>query len=303
MSFLPAQGGWSQHSKLLLNLISVYFIWGSTYLFIHFMTEDMPPLYMAGWRVLVAGLILYPFARLNGYPRPSREEAVSSGIIGVLLLGFSMGGMSIAIQYLPTGIAALLAGLLPLFLIVINWIAFAKVRPTVLAMAGLLTGVAGIALLVQPGSFKETSPDSWVGIVIILFCNVFWATGTLLSSRMKLPNQLISSSVQMLSGGVFLLCISLLFEPVSFLSILDAPGKALGAMVYLAFFGSIIGFSSYAWLARNASPQLLSTYAYVNPVVAMFLGWAFAGEILNGQSIVAGGVILVGVVLMVLGKR
>ncbi len=303
MSFLPAHGGWSQHSKLLLNLTSVYFLWGSTYLFIHFMTEDMPPLYMAGWRVLVAGCILYPFARLNGHPRPTREEAVSSGIIGILLLGVAMGGMSIAIQYLPTGIAALLAGLLPLFLIVINWIAFARVRPSVLGMAGLLTGVAGIALLVQPGAFKETSSDSWIGILIIICSNVFWATGTLLSSRLKLPHQLISSSVQMLAGGIFLLCISLLFEPVSFLSILDAPGKAIGALFYLAFFGSIVGFSSYAWLARNAPPQLFSTYAYVNPVVAMFLGWAFAGEVLNGQSILAGGVILLGVILMVLGKR
>lgn len=214
-----------------------------------------------------------------------------------------MGGMTIAIQYLPTGIAALLAGLLPLFLILINWIAFAKRKPSKLAMMGLLIGVAGIALLVQPGSFKATSSHSWLGIVIILGCNIFWATGTLLSARLKLPHQLISSAVQMLVGGALLLTVSLIFEPVSFLSILDAPTKALGSLVYLAIFGSIIGFSSYAWLARNASPQLLSTYAYVNPVVAVFLGWAFAGEVLHGQSILAAGVILLGVVLIVIGRR
>lgn len=258
---------------------------------------------MAGWRLLVAGSILYLYARITGHARPTKEEALSAGILGTLLLGVSMGGMSIAIQYLPTGIAALLAGLLPLFLIVINWVGFAKRRPGKMAIAGLLVGVVGIALLVQPGSFKATSSNSWIGIVIIVCTNVFWATGTLLSARMKLPHQLVSSSVQMLVGGVLLLTTSLIFEPVTILSILDAPGKALGSLAYLAFFGSIIGFSSYAWLARNASPQLLSTYAYVNPVVAMFLGWAFAGEVLNGQSLMAGVVILLGVVLIVLGKR
>lgn len=303
MSFLSASGRWSQHYKLLLNLLSVYFLWGSTYLFVHFMTEDMPPLYMAGWRLWVAGSILYLYARLTGHARPSWQETLSAGILGVLLLGISMGGMTVAIQYLPTGIAALLAGLLPLFLIVINWVAFAKTRPAPMAIAGLLVGVVGIALLVQPGSFKATSSNSLLGIIIIVCTNVFWATGTLLSARMKLPNQLISSSVQMLVGGTLLLAVSLLFEDVTILSILDAPGKALGSLAYLAFFGSIIGFSSYAWLARNASPQLLSTYAYVNPVVAMFLGWAFAGEVLSGQSFIAGIVILLGVILIVLGKR
>lgn len=303
MSLLQVKGRSSANYKLLLNLLSVYFLWGSTYLFIHFMTENMPPLYMAGWRVLVAGSILYPLARLMGSPRPTRQEAVSAAFVGTLMVGLSMGGMTIAIQFLPTGIAALLAGLLPLFLILINWVAFAKCKPSKLALSGLLVGVLGIALLVQPGSFKATSTHTGLGIVIILFTNAFWATGTLLSSRLKLPQQLISSAIQLLVGGVLLVAVSLFVEPVTLFSILDAPSKALGSMMYLAIFGSIIGFSSYAWLARNASPQLFSTYAYVNPVVAVFLGWAFAGEVLSGQSIIAAAVILAGVILMVLGRR
>lgn len=303
MSLFSTPVKFSRQSKLWLNLGSVYFIWGSTYLFVHFMTESMPPLYMAAWRLLVAGSILYPFARFTGHARPTLQEGVSAGIIGILLLGISMGGMTIALQYLPTGIAALLAGLLPLFLIVINWVAFARVKPSVLAMIGLAIGIAGIIMLVQPGSFKATSSESWIGIVIVICTNVFWATGTLLSSRMKLPHQMVASAVQMLVGGTALLIASLLFEPVSLFSIFDAPEKALGALLYLVFFGSIIGFSSYSWLARNASPQLLSTYAYVNPVVAMFLGWAFAGEVLSGQSLTAGLVILAGVVLIVLGRK
>ncbi len=290
-------------TRLWLNLVSVYLLWGSTYLFVHFMTENMPPLYMAGWRLLVAGVILYPFARLKGHARPTRQEGVSAMLIGTLLLGFSMGGMTVAIQYIPTGIAALLAGLLPLFLIVINWVGFGRVRPSRLALTGLLIGLAGIMMLVKPGSFKATSSESWIGIVIVVFTNVFWAVGTLLSGRMKLPHQLVSSAVQMLTGGVLLLMVSLIFEPVTLLSISHAPVKALGSLIYLVVFGSIIGFTSYAWLARNAPPQLVATYAYVNPVVAMILGWAFAGEMFSGQAVVAGGIIVAGVVLISIGKR
>ena len=211
--------------------------------------------------------------------------------------------MTVAIQYIPTGIAALLGGMLPLFIMMLNWLSFSKVRPTKLASLGLLVGLAGIIMLVQPGGFKATSSQSWIGITIIILSNLSWATGTLLSGRVSLPTQIVSSAIQMLVGGGLLLLISLVVEPVTLSSISHAPTKAIGALIYLVIFGSIIGFSSYAWLARNAPPQLLSTYAYVNPVVAMLLGWAFAGESLTGQSIVAGLIILSGVVLITMGKK
>ncbi|TDB68177.1 EamA family transporter [Arundinibacter roseus] len=290
-------------TKLILNLISVYILWGSTYLFIHFMTENMPPLYMAGCRLLTAGLILYPYARLTGHSRPTRQQWYSAGLIGVLLLSVANGGMTMAIQYVPTGVAALLAGMLPLFIMVLNWLSFSKVKPTKLALAGLIVGMIGIGLLVKPGGFQATSTESWLGIVIIMFCNLSWATGTLLSGHMKLPTQIISSAVQMLVGGGVLLVVSLLVEPVSLFSISHAPDKAIGALIYLIIFGSLIGFSSFAWLARNAPPQLLSTYAYVNPVVAMLLGWAFAGEALTGQSLLSALIIVAGVLLISLGKK
>lgn len=292
-----------QRTKLFLNLLSVYTLWGSTYLFIHFMTENMPPLYMAGCRLLTAGLILYPYARLTGHARPSRKEWASAGLIGVLLLSIANGGMTVALQYVPTGVAALLAGMLPLFIVILNWLTFSKVKPTRLAMIGLAVGLVGIAMLVKPGGYKATSTESWIGIAIIMLCNLSWATGTLLSGRMPLPPQIISSAVQMLVGGGLLLIVSLLVEPVSLLSISHAPTKAIGALVYLIVFGSLIGFSSFAWLARNAPPQLLSTYAYVNPVVAMLLGWAFAGEALTSQSLISALIIVAGVILITLGRK
>ncbi len=298
----PGSSG-PQRTKLILNLISVYLLWGSTYLFIHFMTENMPPLYMAGCRLLTAGLIMYPVARLTGHARPNRQEWFSAGLIGVLLLTIANGGMTMALQYIPTGVAALLGGMLPLFIMTLNWLSFSKVKPTRLALAGLAVGLVGIGLLVKPGGFQATSADSWLGIIIIIFCNFSWATGTLLSGKLKLPDQIVSIAVQMLVGGGVLLLVSLLVEPVTILSISHAPTKAIGALIYLIIFGSLIGFSSYAWLARNAPPQLLSTYAYVNPVVAMLLGWAFAGEALTGQSLISALIIVAGVVLISIGRQ
>jgi len=267
------------------------------------MTEQMPPLYMAGWRLLVAGFILYPAARLSGYQHPTRKEWLSAGIIGILLLTLANGGMTIALQYIPSGIAALLAGLLPLFIIVLNWIGFAKLKPTRMVVAGLFLGIIGILLLVRPGSFQATSSQSWIGITIILFTNLSWATGTLLSTRLALPRQLISSAAQMLVGGGMLLLAGLLFEPVTLISILDAPPKALGAMIYLVIFGSILGFSSYAWLARNAPAHIVSTHAFVNPIVAVLLGYFFAGERYNMQAIWAALIIIAGVGLITLSKK
>lgn len=294
----------SPRLTLWLALASVYVLWGSTYLFIHFMTERMPPLYMASLRLSTAGLILYLYARLTGTPAPSLKQWASAGLIGVLLLTIANGSMSVALQYVPTSIAALLAATVPLFIILFNWISFGHTRPTNLSLAGLLVGLLGVSLLVQPADpGVSATGGTWLGIGLIMLANISWAVGTLLSGKLSLPSQLISSAVQMLVGGLVLFLFSMFTENVSPTSIGDAPVKAIGSLIYLIIFGSIIGFSSFAWLARNASPQLVSTYAYVNPVVAMLLGWAFAGEALTGSSILAALVILAGVVLITLGRK
>ncbi|MGM9510047.1 EamA family transporter [Larkinella sp. GY13] len=289
---------------LWMALISVYVLWGSTYLFVHFMTEKMPPLYMASLRLSTAGLILFLYARLTGTPVPAPKQWLSAGIIGVLLLTIANGSMSVALQYVPSSIAALLAALVPLFIILFNWVGFGHIRPTNLSLAGLVLGLMGVSLLVQPsGSGMASTGNTWIGVALIMVANVSWAVGTLLSSRLSLPSQLISSAIQMLVGGLVLFLCSMITENVTLTSIEYAPVKAIGSLVYLIIFGSIIGFSSFAWLARNAPPQLVSTYAYVNPVVAMLLGWAFAGETLNAYSILAALVILSGVVLITLGRK
>ena len=290
---------------LWMALISVYILWGSTYLFIHFMTEQMPPLYMSSIRFLVAGTLLYSYARLTGTPRPTWPQVRSGGIIGLLLLTLANGCLTVALQHISTSIAALLAATMPVFLLSLNWIWFAKTRPSNLALSGLLLGFAGICFLIKPGAMQGTgtTDDNLIGAGLVMIANVAWALGTLFSSRLALPAQILSSGLQMLTGGVILLVISLLVEPVTPMSILDAPAKAIGSLGYLIIFGSIIGFSSYAWLARNAPPTLVSTYAYVNPVVAMILGTLFAGEILTAQSLIGAAIVVAGVVLVTLGRK
>ena len=288
-----------------MALISVYILWGSTYLFIHFMTEQMPPLYMSSIRFLVAGTLLYSYARLTGTPRPTWPQVRSGGIIGLLLLTLANGCLTVALQHISTSIAALLAATMPVFLLSLNWIWFAKTRPSNLALSGLLLGFAGICFLIKPDAVQGTgtTDDNLIGAGLVMIANVAWALGTLFSSRLALPAQILSSGLQMLTGGVILLIISLLVEPVTPMSILDAPAKAIGSLGYLIIFGSIIGFSSYAWLARNAPPTLVSTYAYVNPVVAMILGTLFAGEILTAQSLIGAAIVVAGVVLVTLGRK
>ncbi|MBC8154013.1 MAG: EamA family transporter [Bacteroidetes bacterium] len=286
-------------------LVAVYIIWGSTYLFAHFMTERMPPLYMSAIRFLVAGSLLYTYARLTGTPAPARRDWSGPGRLGLLMLAIGNGCITVSLQYLPSGMAALLSATFPIFLLSLNWLAFSKTRPTTLAMVGLLLGMIGVYFLVKPDNLHTTGDLSrtLIGGGFVVVANIAWAFGTLLSSRLSLPAQNLSTAMQMLSGGIILLITSLLIEPITLGSIIDAPPKALYSLIYLIIFGSIIGFSSYAWLARHAPPQLVSTYAYVNPVVALLLGATFAGEVLTSQSLIGAGIIVSGVVLITLGRK
>jgi drug/metabolite transporter (DMT)-like permease len=291
--------------RLWSALGSVYVLWGSTYLFIHFMTEQMPPLYMASVRYLVAGSLLYGFARLRGSERPTLQHWRSTALIGFLLLTIANGALTMAVQYIPTGMAALLGGLLPIFLLLLNWLSFGRVRPSPLALLGVGVGVVGIYLLIKPDRLTASGGvhANLIGTALVAAGNFSWAVGTLLTPRLPQPGQTLASGMQMLMGGLMLFIISLLTEPVGVLSIAVAPTKALWSVLYLVIFGSIIGFSSYAWLARHAPPTLLATYAFVNPVVAVMLGVLFAGEVFSARSLVGAGVALVGVVLLTLGRR
>jgi len=190
---LPLPAIQPKRLTLWLALTSVYILWGSTYLFIHFMTEQMPPLYMSSLRFLVAGTILYSYARLTGTPRPTWSQVRSAGIVGILLLTIANGCLSMALQHIPTSIAALLAATMPVFLLSLNWLGFAKTRPTNLALSGLLLGFVGICFLIKPDNMyaTRTTNDNLIGAGLVMVANVAWALGTLLSPRLPLPSQII----------------------------------------------------------------------------------------------------------------
>ncbi|MGF7218850.1 drug/metabolite transporter (DMT)-like permease [Spirosoma lacussanchae] len=296
----------SNRTTLWIALVTVYILWGSTYLFVHFMTERMPPLYMAGMRFVAAGTLLYGYARLSGAPRPTLSNWRATGLLGLLFLTVANGAIGTALHYLPTGLTALLVATLPVFVLVLNWLFYARARPTRQALAGSALGLLGVVILFQPGKLviPGGSDGLLIGLCMTMIANTGWAFGTLLTPRVNMPaSSALSSGMQMLTGGTVLILAALVVEPISLLSILDAPPKALYSLGYLIVFGSIVGFSTFSWLARNAPPTLASTYAYVNPIVAMLLGAAFAGEAISSQSLMGAAVIVAGVVLITLGKK
>mgnify|MGYP002778988353 CR=1 FL=1 len=312
-------------SQVILALLSVYFIWGSTYLFIHFMTETMPPLLMSGIRNTFAGGVLYLFARFRaGGSLPTVSNWKAAALLGFLLLAVANGGMAVALRLIPSGIGTLLVAMLPVWIVLLNWFGFSRQRPSLPVAAGLVLGLAGFVILTggpQPppdlpqGGGVVSSPPlgggagggaslNWIGVGIIVVGVISWGIGTLLAPRLPLhPSQLQATSMQMLSGGVILLVSSLVYEHPSPDVFDQLTPKAGWSLVYLIVFGSWMGFTAYAWLAQNAPPHITATYAYVNPVVAMFLGWLFAGEKLTGQSLLAAAVILAGVVLITSQKK
>ena len=276
----------------------VYVVWGSTYLGIAYAIETLPPFLMAGTRFLVAGAILYAAARLVGgagrSARPDRTQWGFAALTGVLMLGVGNGGVSWAQQTVPSGIAAIVIASIPLWVVLIDRVAFGA-RLSWVAAVGVAVGFAGVAVLINPSSPDRIDPAGGAALLAAAFC---WATGTLLSrgQRLTVP-PLVAAGMQMLCGGVALVAAGLVAGE---LGDVQAPSwRSVLALAYLVVFGSLLAFSAYAWLLRNAQVSLVATYAYVNPVVAVLLGAVFLGEAVTTRTLVAGAVILGAVALIV----
>lgn len=285
-------------AHVALALVTVYVLWGSTYLAMRLAIATIPPFTMAAMRHFAAGVLLYAFARLRGAPRPQAVHWRSTAIIGALLLLLGNGGVVWAEQRVSSGMASLLICSEPMWIVLFAWLRRDGRRPSPLVVAGLLVGLAGLALLVRPGIGGGTAVDR-LGVAALLIASISWAAGSLYVQRATLPSSpLLATSMQMLCGGVLLFATGALTgEPARFALSRVSTGSAL-AVLYLIVFGSLIGFTAYTWLLRSASPVLVSTYAYVNPVVAVFLGWALASEpvtpgMLLGAAVILGGVALI----------
>ncbi len=287
--------------RLLAALASVYIIWGSTYLAIRFAVETLPPFLMAGIRFLVSGGALYAWAWLRGAGKPDWLHWRSATVIGTLLLLGGNGGVVWAEQFVPSGLTALLITSEPLWVVLLVWRMPGGHRPTGGVVLGLFLGLFGIILLVGPGHLLDGRGVHLGGAVVLFLASLSWAVGSLYSSKARLPDSaVLSTGMQMLAGGVVLTIFGTLMGDWSRLVWQNVSARSLFSLAYLAVFGSIIGFSSYFWLLRNTTLTRASTYAFVNPVVAVFLGWAFANEAITSRTLSATAIIVVAVMLVIL---
>ncbi len=292
-------------TKIWTALLALYFVWGSTYLAIRFAVETIPPFLSAGLRFLVSGVILFIWRRAAGDPIPNKRQWRSTAIVGIFLLVGGNGLVSFAEQTVPSGVAALIIGSMPLWLVGIEAMRPGGVKPSWLAILGLLIGFGGIFLLVGPselvGDGHSLEP---LGIGTLLMAAFLWSLGSIYSRGADMPkSSLMATGAEMLVGSLALFVVSGSTGEWSGFRFADVSLNSWLALLYLITFGSLIGFVSYGWLLQNAPVSLVATYAYVNPLVAVFLGAWLANEIIHARIIIAGLVIIGSVVLINQTKR
>jgi drug/metabolite transporter (DMT)-like permease len=285
--------------QLVAAFAAIYVLWGSTYLAILFAIETLPPFWMAASRFLIAGALLYVWARWRGAPAPSRRHWRGAATVGALLLLGGNGGVVWAEQRVPSGLAALLVATVPLWMVMLDGVGRGWRRPPLQVMAGIAIGLGGVALLVGPGTLAGGHAVDPLGAAVLVLASLSWASGSLYARRAPLPSSpLLGTAMEMLGGGLFLVVAGLVAGEHHRLDLAAASPKSLLAVAYLVVFGSLVGFTAYVFLLRHTRPALVATYAYVNPVVAVLLGWAFAGEPLSARTLLAGAVIVGAVVLI-----
>lgn len=296
--------------RVIAAFIAVYIIWGSTYLGIQIAIETMPPFLMAGVRFLISGAILYAITAVQGEARPSRIHWKSAAIIGALLLLGGNGGVSWAEQRVPSSLAALLVAMSPLWMVLINWLRPGGTRPSAGVFAGVLVGMVGIYLLVGPTDLSNMGAESGgmtvdpIGLVAILIATMCWAAGSVYSKSAPMPQSALQmTAMEMLAGGGLLLLVATVTGDWSRFDISAVSDRSLLALVYLVIFGAIVAYTCYVWLLKVQPTARVATYAYVNPVVAVFLGWAFANEPITPRTLVAAAVIVGAVVLITSQKE
>lgn len=285
-------------------MLAVYIVWGSTYLAIRFAVESMPPFLMAGIRFILAGTILFAWRRLAGDPLPHKIEIRSAAIVGLFLLLGGNGAVVWAEQTVPSGIAALMVSSSPLWMLLIEALLPGGNRPSLPAMMGVVVGFAGVVLLMWPEqSGGSLALNPWGGAALI-FASLAWSFGSIISLHMRLPSSpFMGTAVEMLAGGTALLALSVLSGELAQFNLASVTVNSLLGLTYLILFGSLVGFSAYTWLLRVAPTSLVSTYAYVNPLVALGVGAMIGNEGLSPRALIAAAVIIGAVALITTARQ
>ena len=293
----------SQKTKIFIALGVVYVVWGSTYLGVKFAIDVLPPMLISCTRFLIGGSLLFLFTLLRGDGMPSMKHIRNAAFIGVLLSGVGNCAVAYALQTMPSGLVALLVATLPAWMILLDFLFFSKEKPSFLGSTGLGLGLVGMVFLLNPTQQIGQREVAIFPALIVFGGSLAWAFGSIKSPYLSLPKSLQSTAIQMTVGGFFSLTMSFIFEKNQINALQSMTQQTYLAMIYLIIVGSYVGYTAYVWLINNAPPQLTATYAYVNPVVAIFLGWIFLNERLTSRTLAASAIILAGVVLMTFGRR
>ena len=307
-SLVPQHDRASLRTKLVLAFAILYLVWGSTYLAIRYAIETMPPILMVGTRFLAAGVLLFGWLMLRPRPDGGRRSLPSGAewrretLIALMLISAAYGLVAWAELTVPSGVVALLAGTTPLWMVVLPSFRNGRQRPTALALGGVALGIVGQALLLAPGSLAGQTVDP-LGAGAVVLASVAWAVGSLRTRRPPQPTDtLLASAMQMLVGGAALVVLGLLVGEGARVQLDAVSWRSFTAWLYLVVAGSVVAYTAYVWLLGRVSPARVSTYAYVNPLVAIALGWFLAHEPVGARTLLASGLILVAVLAINLGS-
>jgi drug/metabolite transporter (DMT)-like permease len=279
--------------------LAVYLIWGSTYLAIRYAIETLPGFLMAGTRYLAAGAVVYAWGLGRGGERPSLPAWREASLLGALFFLGGNGAVVWAESRVPSGLTSLLIATMPLWVVLLDWLRPRGNRPPAMVLLGLALGFGGLALLVPPGRFGEPAAADRAGATVLVLGALSWAVGSVYSRHAALPRSLLlSSGMEMICGGAWLILAGLAAGQASSFHLHAVSLRSFLAFAYLVVFGSIVAFNAFTYLLEVSTPSHVSTYAYVNPVVAVFLGWMLANEPLTARTI-AGAAVIVSSVAMV----
>jgi drug/metabolite transporter (DMT)-like permease len=301
----PLESSRAKAARLVpLAFAAVYILWGSTFLGIRIAIETIPPLAMAAIRHSLVGLILYPILRIKTGIRPTAANWRTAAVMGVSLLCVSNGGLSWAEQRVPSGIAALLVATISLWLVILDWLRPQGTNPGPRVFVGLVLGFAGMALLVGPANLAGAQRVDLVGTGVLVIASFVWACASLYSKQRAMPESpLLVVAMQSLAGGAALWIAALVSGEIRALHFTAVSPRSWMALIYLVVFGSGMGFTAYLYILKHSTASKVATYAFVNPVVALFLGWMLAGETITPRTAIAAAVILTAVVLVISAPR
>jgi drug/metabolite transporter (DMT)-like permease len=283
--------------RLVIAFLIIYFVWGSTYLFIAIAVETMPPLFLGATRFLLAGALLYTVLRLSGSPAPQKREWASACVSGGLLFLGGNGLVCWAEKIVPSGITALLIAMTPLWMTLFPWLAGHTARPSRIIFIALGLGIAGVGLLISGNLHSAHHHHYLLGVVVIILASISWAAGSFAAKSMPLPTSpWMSSALQMIGGGLLLTLASISMQESWDISAISA--RAWWSFLYLVTIGSLVGFGAYVYLLKHTTMARVSTYAFVNPMVAVLLGWWFIDEKITLHVLAAGILILSAVIII-----